>query len=144
MSWKKTDCAMPVLFILLSALLLLYCSTISKDDAAFLRIISLAILLSAGTEFFFTLRKKEATVQLDFHNVLKVLALSAILTGYVLLLKIAGFLPMTALLGIITIRCLGYRNWRNNMTVSGIVTLIAYAIFSLLLKVPLPMGALFS
>ena len=143
MSWKKTDCAMPTAFILLAVLLLVYCNTIPKDDATFLCLISLIILLSAGTELFFTLRQKEANIELDFHNILKGLALLVILTAYVLLLKIVGFLPMTALLGIITIRYLGYQNWRNNIVVTVFVTLLAYIIFSLLLKVPLPMGLLF-
>lgn len=135
---------MPVVFIVLSVLLLIYCGSIPKDDAIFLRLVSIIILLSAVTELFFTLRRSEATVELNGRSILKALVLLAILTVYVILLKIVGFLPMTALLGIATTRYLGYRNWKNNIMISVVVTLAAYVIFSVLLKVPLPMGLLFS
>ncbi|MBI5068604.1 MAG: tripartite tricarboxylate transporter TctB family protein [Deltaproteobacteria bacterium] len=72
----------------------------------------------------------------------RTVALTALLAGYVLLLKTLGFpLAICAFLAA-AIRIFGYRRWAVTLAVALLVTACSYVAFVHWLKVPLPMGLL--
>ena len=57
-----------------------------------------------------------------------------------LLLDPLGY-PLSALLLLVTLlRILGTKQWRMNLLISGLTTVVAYLVFVQWLKIPLPMG----
>jgi putative tricarboxylic transport membrane protein len=66
--------------------------------------------------------------------------LVAALILYVLALKPVGFPIALTLLLIASVRIFGYRNWLRNLAMSLLMTGIAYVVFIVWLKVPLPLG----
>ncbi len=69
--------------------------------------------------------------------------LTAAIAIYIPALGAIGYVPATILLMIAIMRCLGYRNTRIAFLVSTGSTLATFAIFRVLLGVPLPLGAVF-
>ena len=68
--------------------------------------------------------------------------LVASLIFYVVALKPLGFSVALTLLLIASARIFGYRNWLGNFAMSILMTFIAYIVFVVWLKVPLPLGVL--
>lgn len=68
--------------------------------------------------------------------------LVASLIVYVVALKPVGFPVALTLLLIASVRIFGYRNWLGNFAISVLMTVIAYVVFIVWLKVPLPLGLL--
>ena len=68
--------------------------------------------------------------------------LVAALIAYVIALKPLGFPVALPLLLMASVRVFGETNWLRNFAVSVVLTAIAYAVFIVWLKVPLPMGIL--
>jgi hypothetical protein len=57
-----------------------------------------------------------------------------------LLLESVGYPLITLLLLVALLRILGVRQWRMNLLVSSVTTVVAYLVFVHWLKIPLPMG----
>ena len=68
--------------------------------------------------------------------------LVAALILYVVALKPIGFPVALTLLLMASVRIFGYRNWLRNLAISLLMTTIAYVVFIVWLKVPLPLGIL--
>lgn len=68
--------------------------------------------------------------------------LVASLVLYVVALKPVGFPVALTLLLMASVRIFGYRNWVRNFAMSVLMTVIAYVVFIVWLKVPLPLGIL--
>lgn len=68
--------------------------------------------------------------------------LVACLVLYVVALKPLGFPAALTLLLMASVRIFGYRNWLRNFALSVLMTVIAYVVFIVWLKVPLPLGIL--
>ena len=61
--------------------------------------------------------------------------------AYILLLLPLGYVVAGALLTLVTLRVLGLTAWRRLLVVSAVVAFGSYALFDLVLGVPLPTGA---
>lgn len=68
--------------------------------------------------------------------------LIAALVLYVVTLKPLGFPVALTLLLVASIRLFGYRNWLRAFAMAVFMTVLAYIVFILWLKVPLPLGVL--
>ena len=68
--------------------------------------------------------------------------LVAALILYVVVLKPLGFPIALTLLLMASVRIFGYRRWLRNIAMSVLMTVIAYVVFIVWLKVPLPLGIL--
>ena len=68
--------------------------------------------------------------------------LIAVLVLYVVALKPLGFPIALTLLLIASIRLFGYRNWSRTVAMAVFMTVLAYVVFIMWLKVPLPLGLL--
>ncbi len=68
--------------------------------------------------------------------------LVAALILYVAALKPIGFPVALTLLLMASVRIFGYANWLRNFAMSLLMTIIAYVVFIVWLKVPLPLGIL--
>ena len=76
------------------------------------------------------------------HNVAKTFQLTALLIGYILVLKPLGFpIAICAFLAV-AIRIFGYRKWLPTLAMAAIITVVSYVSFVIWLAVPLPMGIL--
>lgn len=75
-------------------------------------------------------------------NVKKTVQLTALMIGYIFVLKPLGFpLAICAFLAL-AIRIFGYRKWLPTLAMAAIIAGISYVAFVLWLKVPLPLGIL--
>ena len=75
-------------------------------------------------------------------NVSKTVQLTALMIGYIFLLKPLGFpLAICAFLAL-AIRIFGYRKWLPTLAMAALISGISYVLFVVWLKVPLPMGIL--
>ncbi len=72
----------------------------------------------------------------------KTVQLTALMIGYILVLKPLGYPVAIALFLLAAIRIFGSRNWISAGIIAGIITAISYFVFILWLKVPLPLGIL--
>jgi putative tricarboxylic transport membrane protein len=75
-------------------------------------------------------------------NVIKTFQLMALMIGYTLALKPAGFLISICAFMVVAIRIFGYRLWVPALAMAAVIAGISYVTFVLWLKVPLPMGIL--
>jgi hypothetical protein len=75
-------------------------------------------------------------------NVAKTFQLTALLMGYILVLKSLGFPIAICAFLVLAIRIFGYRKWLPTLAMAAIIAGISYVSFVLWLKVPLPMGIL--
>lgn len=75
-------------------------------------------------------------------NLAKTLQLTALLIGYVLVLKPLGFPLAICVFLALAIRIFGYRKWLPTLAMAAIIAGISYVSFVLWLKVPLPLGIL--
>ena len=75
-------------------------------------------------------------------KVSKTVQLTALMIGYIFLLKPLGFpLAICAFLAL-AIRIFGYRKWLPTLAMAALISGISYVLFVVWLKVPLPMGIL--
>ncbi len=75
-------------------------------------------------------------------NVSKTVQLTALMIGYIFLLKPLGFpLAICAFLAL-AIRIFGYRKWLPTLAMAALISGISYVLFVVWLKVPLPVGIL--
>lgn len=75
-------------------------------------------------------------------NVSKTVQLTALMIGYIFLLKPLGFpLAICAFLAL-AICIFGYRKWLPTLAMAALISGISYVLFVVWLKVPLPMGIL--
>lgn len=75
-------------------------------------------------------------------NAIKIIQLTALMIGYIFVLKPLGFpLAICAFLAL-AIRIFGYRKWLPTLAMAAIITGISYVSFVVWLKVPLPLGIL--
>ena len=72
----------------------------------------------------------------------KVSVLVAALILYVIALKPLGFPVALTLLLVASVRIFGYRDWLRTLALAVVMTTIAYMVFVVWLKVPLPLGIL--
>lgn len=72
----------------------------------------------------------------------KTVQLLALMVGYMLALKTAGFLISIGLFLFVAIRIFGYRRWLPALAIAAAIAGISYVSFVLWLKVPLPLGIL--
>lgn len=75
-------------------------------------------------------------------NVAKTFQLTALLIGYILILKPLGFPIAICAFLVVAIRIFGYRKWLPTLAMAAIIAGISFVSFVLWLKVPLPMGIL--
>jgi putative tricarboxylic transport membrane protein len=75
-------------------------------------------------------------------NVAKTFQLTALLIGYILVLKPLGFPIAICAFLVIAIRIFGYRKWLPTLVMAALITVVSYLSFVLWLAVPLPMGIL--
>jgi len=75
-------------------------------------------------------------------NVAKTFQLTALLIGYILVLKPLGFPIAICAFLLLAIRIFGYRKWLPTLVMAVIITVVSYVSFVLWLAVPLPMGML--
>jgi hypothetical protein len=75
-------------------------------------------------------------------NEKKTVQLMALMIGYILAIKTAGFLISICLFLVVAIRIFGYRRWFPALAIAAVIAGISYVSFVLWLKVPLPMGIL--
>jgi putative tricarboxylic transport membrane protein len=75
-------------------------------------------------------------------NVAKTFQLTALLVGYILVLKPLGFPIAICAFLVIAIRIFGYRKWLPTLAMAAIIAVVSYVSFVLWLAVPLPMGIL--
>ena len=75
-------------------------------------------------------------------NIAKTVQLTALMIGYIFLLKPLGFpLTICAFLAF-AIRIFGYRKWLPTLAIAALIAGLSYVSFVVWLKVPLPMGIL--
>jgi len=78
----------------------------------------------------------------DERNAVKIVQLTALMVGYIFLLKPLGFpLAICAFLAL-SIRIFGYRKWLPTLAMAAVITLISYVAFVVWLQVALPLGIL--
>lgn len=84
----------------------------------------------------------EAPAAADKRNVGKTVQLTALMIGYIFLLKPLGFpLAICAFLAL-AIRIFGYRKWLPTLAMAAVIAGISYLSFVVWLKVALPLGIL--
>jgi putative tricarboxylic transport membrane protein len=99
-------------------------------------VISLMMIAAAGTAL---VRAKHDNDVESFDRGVFTVALSvATLLAYAALLPVVGFEIPTVLLLFFWIKVLGKEGWRSAVTVSIAATVVVYALFILLLTVPIP------
>lgn len=84
----------------------------------------------------------ETAVQPAPRNVAKTVQLMALLAGYALVLKPAGFPLAIFVFAAVAIRIFGYRRWLPTVAIAAVIATLSYAIFVVWLKVALPLGVL--
>ena len=72
----------------------------------------------------------------------KTFQLTALLIGYILVLKTLGFPIAICAFLVLAIRIFGYRRWFPTVVMAVVIAGISYVAFALWLKVPLPLGIL--
>ena len=86
--------------------------------------------------------QNEASAEPEEREVKKTVQLTALMIGYIFVLKPLGFpLAICAFLAL-AIRIFGYRRWLPTLAMAAIITAISYISFMVWLKVPLPLGIL--
>ena len=75
-------------------------------------------------------------------DVAKTFQLTALLIGYILVLKPLGFPIAICAFLLLAIRIFGYRKWLPTLVMAVTITVVSYVSFVLWLAVPLPMGIL--
>ena len=108
---------------------------------------TLAVLLGIMSVILLarTLAGKEAVSggeKIETQGWIRIAATLMTLAGFALALERLGFLLTTFLLMISLLRAIEAQKWRKVVVVALATALISYAIFSLLLGVPLPAGLL--
>lgn len=135
---KKTEAAMPLVFIMLALLTFVYTLGIPRDDGMFLKLIAVIMFVTAAGILYFTLKEKKNTVKLDGVDIRKVIVTVIVLAVYIIVLKWIGYLAATFMLGVFTIRYLNYKFWPAIIGFSALVTALSFGVFQVLLGVPLP------
>ena len=84
----------------------------------------------------------QAPAEPEERNVKKTVQLTALMIGYIFVLKPLGFpLAICAFLAL-AIRIFGYRRWLPTLAMAVLIAGISYVAFMVWLKVPLPLGIL--
>ncbi len=84
----------------------------------------------------------EVPAAAEERNVAKTIQLTALMIGYIFVLKPLGFpLAICAFL-MLAIRIFGYRKWLPALAMAAIIASLSYVVFVVWLKVALPLGIL--
>lgn len=84
----------------------------------------------------------EVPAAAEERNVAKTIQLTALMIGYIFVLKPLGFpLAIFAFLAL-AIRIFGYRKWLPTLAMAAVIASLAYVAFVVWLKVSLPLGIL--
>ena len=84
----------------------------------------------------------EAPAAAEERNAAKTVQLTALMVGYIFVLKPLGFpLAICAFL-VLAIRIFGYRKWLPTLAMAALISVISYVSFVIWLKVALPLGVL--
>lgn len=141
MTKKKllVDLSMPIVFIALAIWMIVESSTFPGEEGAFPKLIGLFMLIVAIFILFTTLRQKESKVDFKSINKRKVVEILVVLTLYVALFRVIGYIIDTVLLCAYVITTLGYKNYKVTVLTSLGVTVVVFALFKIVLGVPLPL-----
>lgn len=134
--------AMPVFFLLLGIFIVVTSNKMDASEGTFPTMVGWLTVLVSVVQLYNDIRKKECKNVFENSCILKVVVATVILFAYVLLLKKIGYIVDTILLAAVTMWFLNYRNVKAILLSSVGFTLIVYAIFKVLLKVPLPASIL--
>ncbi len=85
---------------------------------------------------------REAPFEGGGRDVKKTVQLTALMVGYVLLLKPLGFPVAICAFLALAIRIFGYRRWLPTLAIAVLIAGLSYVSFAHWLKVPLPLGLL--
>ncbi|MFA6505723.1 MAG: tripartite tricarboxylate transporter TctB family protein [Treponemataceae bacterium] len=140
MEFKKilVDLSMPVFFIGLSIWLLIESASLNGEEGMFPTLIGGFMLIVAVFILFTTLKQKNSKVNFKNINKRKVVEVIVALILYVALFKLVGYIIDTFLLCSYVIITLGYKRYKLAALYAAGTTIVVFAIFKLLLGVPLP------
>jgi predicted ferric reductase len=133
------DLSMPSVFIALAIWMIIESYTFPGEEGAFPKLIGLFMLIVAVFVLLTTLRQKESKVNFKNINKRKVLEILVVLALYVALFKVIGYIIDTILLCAYVITTLGYKNYKVTILTSLGVTVVVFALFKIVLGVPLPL-----
>jgi len=133
------DLSMPIVFIALAIWMIIESFTFPGEEGAFPKLIGFFMLIVAAFILFTTLRQKESKVNFKNINKRKVLEVLGALALYVALFKVIGYILDTILLCGYVITTLGYKNYKTMVLTSVGVTVVVFALFKMVLGVPLPL-----
>ncbi|MBP1155567.1 MULTISPECIES: tripartite tricarboxylate transporter TctB family protein [unclassified Paenibacillus] len=97
-------------------------------------VLSIALFFDKSTE-----ASREKHSRADLRVLLTVLLMALL---YILLLEVVGFIIVNALFLMVCTKYLGYKNWKINISVALIYSLVIYFSFNYLLEIELPAGIL--
>lgn len=132
------DLSMPLFFIVLSIWMMVESAALPGEEGMFPTLIGVFMLLVALFILFTTMRQQASKVNFKNIDGKKVLTVLFVLCAYVALFKLVGYLIDTFLLCSYVIIALGYKNYKVAVLYSAGTTVVVFAIFKLLLGVPLP------
>jgi putative tricarboxylic transport membrane protein len=117
-----------------------YSKDLVTGDHAFPGLIGILLIL-AGFSLLFEKNKDIRKVEFPARNIFIVLVSSIILLFlYSMLITYTGYVVSTLVIAISLIKIIGKYRWIFSIISGGIITLILYFIFIVLLKTPLPTG----
>lgn len=132
------DLSMPSVFIVLSIWMIVESASLPGEEGVFPTLIGVFMLIVALFILYTTSRQKSSNVNFKNINGKKVVTILGILCLYIALFKVVGYLIDTFLLCTYVIISLGYKNYKAAILCSAGTTAVVFAVFKLVLGVPLP------
>jgi hypothetical protein len=131
---------MPVSFIIMSICIIIASYSYPGDEGIFPRLVGVFMLIVAVFLFSTTIIQK--TSKVDFKNIngKKVIEVLGVMALYIALFRFIGYLIDTFLLCAYIMTTLGYKKYKLAALFSAAATIVVFAVFKVLLKVPLPLS----
>lgn len=147
---KKGNIISSVILICLSIFILIQAKTFPKaggnipGPGFFPKILAIFLIgLSSALIILSYINKEDKKVVLIDKNNSKVYLTILIITIYLILMNIVGFLISTPILLFVLILVYGMKGYIKNVIISVFITVVIYGVFQVLLTVPLPSGIIF-
>ncbi len=136
--------ALPIVLIALAAFVIyeMQFKKIPKADAAFPTLSAILLILSCIPMIIQSFKGTMTRTAIEGRPFLMVLLMAAVLFLYVFSLKTVGYLISTFVLCNVVLLLIGYEKRAFGILYSLILTLVVYAIFKVILHVPLAQGIL--
>ncbi len=128
----------PVIFLAFGIFIKVSASSMSARDASFPNLVAYLIIGVSIIQLIVDFRKKDHKDRFQGVNFLKIAECVAAMCLYIFLLKKIGFFIDTLLLTAFTMYALEYKNYKILAVSSVIITIVVFAVFKWLLRVPLP------